>query len=86
LSSARLIADVGTLDALLRGEIAQMQGVKRISTTVALKTIKRRALIMPCVLRLRGGESQCRRGLTPVSPIEISVDAQGKGRPAGLLL
>lgn len=46
-----LVADVGTLDALLRGEIAQMQGVERISTTVGLKTIKHRGLIMPCLRR-----------------------------------
>jgi Lrp/AsnC family transcriptional regulator, leucine-responsive regulatory protein len=44
-----LVADVGTLDALLRTEISQMQGVERISTTVGLKTIKRRGLIMPCL-------------------------------------
>jgi Lrp/AsnC family leucine-responsive transcriptional regulator len=46
-----LVTDVGTLDALLRGEISQMQGVERISTTVGLKTIKRRGLIMPCIRR-----------------------------------
>jgi Lrp/AsnC family transcriptional regulator, leucine-responsive regulatory protein len=46
-----LVADVGALDALLRTEIAQMRGVERISTTVGLKTIKRRGLIMPCIRR-----------------------------------
>jgi Lrp/AsnC family leucine-responsive transcriptional regulator len=46
-----LVADVSTLDALLRTEIAQMPGVERISTTVGLKTIKRRAPIMPCLRR-----------------------------------
>lgn len=44
-----LVADVATLDTLLRTEITQMRGVERISTTVGLKTIKRRGLIMPCV-------------------------------------
>jgi Lrp/AsnC family leucine-responsive transcriptional regulator len=44
-----LVADVGTLDTLLRTEISQMPGVERISTTVGLKTIKHRGLIMPCV-------------------------------------
>lgn len=46
-----LVADVSTLDALLRTEIAQMAGVERISTTVGLKTIKRRAPVMPCLRR-----------------------------------
>jgi Lrp/AsnC family leucine-responsive transcriptional regulator len=46
-----LVADVGTLDTLLRTEISQMPGVERISTTVGLKTIKHRGLIMPCVRR-----------------------------------
>jgi Lrp/AsnC family transcriptional regulator, leucine-responsive regulatory protein len=44
-----LVADVARLDTLLRTEITQMRGVERISTTVGLKTIKRRGLIMPCV-------------------------------------
>jgi Lrp/AsnC family transcriptional regulator, leucine-responsive regulatory protein len=46
-----LVADVATLDGLLRTQIAQMPGVERISTTVGLKTIKRRGLIMPCIRR-----------------------------------
>jgi Lrp/AsnC family transcriptional regulator, leucine-responsive regulatory protein len=44
-----LVADVGTLDSLLRTEISRMPGVERITTTVGLKTIKRRGMIMPCV-------------------------------------
>jgi Lrp/AsnC family transcriptional regulator, leucine-responsive regulatory protein len=34
---------------LLRSEISRMPGVERITTTVGLKTIKRRGMIMPCV-------------------------------------
>jgi Lrp/AsnC family transcriptional regulator, leucine-responsive regulatory protein len=44
-----LVADVSTLDTLLRSEISRMPGVERITTTVGLKTIKRRGMIMPCV-------------------------------------
>jgi Lrp/AsnC family transcriptional regulator, leucine-responsive regulatory protein len=44
-----LVADVSTLDSLLRTELSRMPGVERITTTVGLKTIKRRGMIMPCV-------------------------------------
>jgi Lrp/AsnC family leucine-responsive transcriptional regulator len=46
-----LAADVAALDAVLRFEIAFMPGVERVSTTIGLKTIKRRGRIMDCLKR-----------------------------------
>ncbi|MBS0613000.1 MAG: Lrp/AsnC family transcriptional regulator [Proteobacteria bacterium] len=44
-----LVPDVAALDSLLRLEISRMPGVERISTTVALKTIKWRGGVMRCL-------------------------------------
>jgi Lrp/AsnC family leucine-responsive transcriptional regulator len=46
-----LAPDIAALDGLLRGELAKLPGVERVTTTVCLKTIKRRGGIMPCVRR-----------------------------------
>lgn len=45
-----LVKNVAQLDSLLR-EVSRMPGVLRLSTTVAMKTIKRRGPIMACVQR-----------------------------------
>jgi Lrp/AsnC family transcriptional regulator, leucine-responsive regulatory protein len=44
-----LVAGIAELDELLRNEITRMPGVQRGTTTVAMKTIKHRGLIMDCV-------------------------------------
>ena len=44
-----LVAGIAELDELLRGEINRMPGVQRGTTTVGMKTIKHRGLIMDCV-------------------------------------
>lgn len=44
-----LVSDVGALDTLLRSEVSRMPGVERLSTTVALKTIKWRGGVMRCL-------------------------------------
>jgi len=43
-----LVAGTGTLDEVLRNEIASMPGVKGTLTSLALRTIKSRGLIMDC--------------------------------------
>ncbi len=49
-----LVADVASLDTLLRSEIARLPGVERLSTMVGMKTIKARGYIMDCAARARG--------------------------------
>lgn len=44
-----LVPGIEELDHLLREEIARMPGVRRVTTTIAMKTIKHRGLIMDCV-------------------------------------
>jgi Lrp/AsnC family leucine-responsive transcriptional regulator len=44
-----LVPGIAELDELLRGEISRMPGVQRGTTTVGMKTIKHRGLIMDCV-------------------------------------
>jgi Lrp/AsnC family leucine-responsive transcriptional regulator len=44
-----LVPGIADLDELLRNEIPRMPGVQRGTTTVAMKTIKHRGLIMDCV-------------------------------------
>ncbi|HEU4626733.1 MAG TPA: Lrp/AsnC family transcriptional regulator [Steroidobacteraceae bacterium] len=44
-----LVPGIAELDDLLRKEISRMPGVQRETTTVAMKTIKRRGSIMDCV-------------------------------------
>lgn len=44
-----LVPGIGALDDLLRREISRMPGVQRATTTVGMKTIKHRGLIMDCV-------------------------------------
>lgn len=43
-----LVASIGALDALLRDDLSRMPGVERLSTTVGMKTIKRRGRITDC--------------------------------------
>lgn len=43
-----LVASIGALDALLRDDVSRMPGVERLSTTVGMKTIKRRGRITDC--------------------------------------
>jgi Lrp/AsnC family leucine-responsive transcriptional regulator len=40
-----LVADVGTLDGMLRGDLARLPGVRRIATTLCLKPVKRSSAI-----------------------------------------
>jgi Lrp/AsnC family leucine-responsive transcriptional regulator len=44
-----LVAGIDELDRLLRMEISQMPGVRKIETTVCMKTIKHRAPITGCL-------------------------------------
>lgn len=44
-----LVPGIAELDELLRTEISRMPGVQRVTTTVGMKTIKHRGLIMDCV-------------------------------------
>lgn len=44
-----LVPNVERLDTLLRLEISRMPGVERISSTIGMKTIKRRGRIMDCL-------------------------------------
>lgn len=44
-----LVPGITELDELLRKDISRMPGVQRETTTVAMKTIKHRGLIMDCV-------------------------------------
>lgn len=44
-----LVPGIADLDELLRNDISRMPGVQRETTTVAMKTIKHRGLIMDCV-------------------------------------
>jgi Lrp/AsnC family transcriptional regulator, leucine-responsive regulatory protein len=44
-----LVPGIAELDELLRKDISRMPGVQRETTTVAMKTIKYRGLIMDCV-------------------------------------
>jgi Lrp/AsnC family leucine-responsive transcriptional regulator len=43
-----LVPGIEALDTLLREEISRMPGVERLVTTVGMKTIKDRGLIMEC--------------------------------------
>jgi hypothetical protein len=43
-----LVASIGALDALLRDDVSRMPGAERLSTTVGMKTIKRRGRITDC--------------------------------------
>jgi len=44
-----LVEGIAELDSLLRMEISQLPGVRKIETTVCMKTIKRRAPITGCL-------------------------------------
>jgi len=44
-----LVAGIGELDSLLRMEISQLPGVRKIETTVCMKTIKHRTAITGCL-------------------------------------
>lgn len=44
-----LVAGIDELDRLLRMEISQMPGVRKIETTVCMKTIKHRAPVTGCL-------------------------------------
>jgi Lrp/AsnC family leucine-responsive transcriptional regulator len=43
-----LVTGIGALDALLRDDVSRMPGVERLSTTVGMKTIKRRGRLTDC--------------------------------------
>jgi len=43
-----LVPGIAELDELLRTELSRMPGVQRLTTTVGMKTIKRRGSIMEC--------------------------------------
>jgi len=44
-----LVPGIAELDELLRNDISRMPGVQRETSTVAMKTIKHRGLIMDCI-------------------------------------
>ncbi len=44
-----LVRNITALDSLLRVELSRLPGVQRLSTTVAMKTIKRRGPVMACL-------------------------------------
>lgn len=46
-----LVPGIAALDELLRAEVSRMPGVQRLTTTVGMKTIKRRGSIMACARR-----------------------------------
>lgn len=48
-----LVAGIDELDRLLRMEISQLPGVRKIETTVCMKTIKHRAPITGCLIGAR---------------------------------
>jgi Lrp/AsnC family leucine-responsive transcriptional regulator len=49
-----LVPGIAELDELLRTELSRMPGVQRVTTTVGMKTIKHRGLIMDCVRHAAG--------------------------------
>lgn len=44
-----LVPGIDDLDTLLRAELSRLPGVQRISTTVCVKSIKRRTAIVECI-------------------------------------
>lgn len=43
-----LVSGISALDEMLRGDIARMPGVQRLTTTIGMKTIKRAGSIVEC--------------------------------------
>ena len=73
-----LVASIGALDALLRDDVSRMPGVERLSTTVGMKTIKRRGRITDCAAwtaraLLRPAPTAC---ATATKPTWIVVDSR----------
>jgi len=50
------VPGIAELDELLRTELSRMPGVQRVTTTVGMKTIKHRGLIMDCVRPTAGNK------------------------------